>query len=94
MGNENGKPDQDWRLMGQERYLKSAKLYWRKYAPYNEKWEHDHCEFCSAKFMGDEQPDSLHEGYCTEDQYRWICEKCFEDFKKQFEWEVVKSKVG
>ncbi len=94
MSNENSKPGQDWRLMGQENYLKSVTLSWRKYARYSEKWDQDHCEFCSAKFMVEDYPDVLHEGYCTENQYRWICQKCFEDFKEQFDWKVIKSKDG
>ena len=36
-------------------------------------------------------PNALHEGYCTEDEERWICKQCFEDFKRQFEWTVVNA---
>jgi hypothetical protein len=72
----------DWRLQGQERYLKGATLYWRKYRrpPWNPDWDHDHCEFCGAKFMEEDYPDVLHEGYATSDEYRWVCKPCFEDF--------------
>jgi hypothetical protein len=33
---------------------------------------------------------TLHEGYCTIDNYHWICETCFHDFKDMFKWKVVK----
>jgi len=80
----------DWRLQGQEKYLKGVTLVPRRYrrsAP-NPNWDHDHCEFCWAKFMV-EDAHGLHHGYATHDDYRWICEKCFEDFKSMFEWKVV-----
>ncbi len=78
--------ENDWRLTGQEKYLKGVTLYWREYTRWSESWEHDHCEFCWAKFMVEDYPDVLHEGYTTEDNYRWICKKCFEDFKDIFNW--------
>jgi len=81
----------DWRLQGQERFLHAAELHRRSYRRYqkNPDWDHDHCEFCRAKFMVEEQPDVLHEGYCTADEVRWICPRCFEDFKERFAWRVV-----
>ena len=78
--------------MGQESYLFGVKLYWRKYKPYGETWDHDHCSFCSEKLMDVDEPDVLRYGYSTEDQYHWICENCFEDFKERFCWDVVISK--
>jgi len=41
----------DWRLMNQERYLKGVTLSWRAYVPANPTNDHDHCEFCQAKFL-------------------------------------------
>ena len=81
----------DWRLMGQEHFLAGADLVWRRYRRYpnNPRWDHDHCEFCGAKFLVGELPDVLHEGYCTLDEYRWICKSCFADFRDQFQWKVV-----
>jgi hypothetical protein len=35
----------DWRLQGQDRYLKGALLCLAAYTPYPEGWDHDHCEF-------------------------------------------------
>ena len=41
-----------------------------------------------AKFMVEDAPNVLHEGYTTTDDYHWICEPCFEDFREQFKWTV------
>jgi hypothetical protein len=66
----------DWRLRGQESYLRGAALIWKRYRARSEAWDHDHCVFCWAKFMDPdlseayrqwvaEQPDTLVEGYTT-----------------------------
>jgi hypothetical protein len=82
--------ENDWRLGGQERFLRGVTLVRRPYRRNltNPDWDHDHCAFCWAKFMVDDQPGTLHEGYSTEDEYHWICLNCFEDFKVSFEWRV------
>lgn len=79
----------DWRLQGQERFLKGVCLSKKKYSKYREDWDHDHCEFCSANFS--EHEGDLHEGYVTSDGYHWVCEPCYIDFKDAFQWEVPKS---
>lgn len=76
----------DWRLTGQERYLAGAKLVRRKYAARSTHTDHDHCEFCGAKFMDDGAPSALTEGYSTDDCYRWVCDTCFADFRERFGW--------
>ncbi len=78
--------DDDWRLMGQENYLKGARLSLQTYRRPRADWDHDHCEFCAAKFMEEDLPEVLHEGYTTEDQYHWVCPACFADFKERLEW--------
>lgn len=78
----------DWRLQGQEDYLMGIKLRFEKYKAYSEKWDHDHCEFCWQEFRVSCDPDLETEGYTTEDNYRWICKKCFEDFKEMFKWAI------
>jgi hypothetical protein len=83
----------DWRLIGQERYLAGAKLVRRKYAERSTNSDHDHCEFCGAKFMDDGSPSTLSEGYSTEDCYRWVCEICFADFRERFGWLSVDGAV-
>jgi hypothetical protein len=81
----------DWRLQGQERYLNGLTLLHRQYRRNlkNPSWDHDHCEFCCATFMVEDYPEVLHEGYATEDDYRWICGECFHDFRELFGWKLV-----
>jgi hypothetical protein len=43
--------DDDWRLRGQEDYLLGATLQLKAYRMWSEKWDHDHCAFCWAKFL-------------------------------------------
>jgi hypothetical protein len=81
--------ENDWRLQGQEKYLKGATLSWKRCARLSDTWEHDHCEFCWEKFMEVANPDTLHEGYATPDNSRWICAQCFDDFADMFDWVVT-----
>ena len=82
-------PKDDWRRMGQEKYLIEVELqYIEQYTPFSETWEHEHCAFCTEKistYQGD-----LHSGYCTTDdkQSQWICPVCFDDFKDEFRWKI------
>jgi hypothetical protein len=77
----------DWRLQGQEKYLLGATLYFKKYKDRITTTDHDHCEFCFKKFS-DEIPDALTEGYTTQQDYRWICQECYQDFNDVFKWHV------
>jgi len=82
----------DGRLHGQENYLKGVTLVFRSYRQNadNPLWDHDHCEFCGAKSSLDTRiEDALRSGYATTDDYSWICQTCFEDFKEMFKWEVI-----
>ena len=76
----------DWRLQGQEKYLAGVVLVRKRYRKRSETWEHDHCAFCWRTFS--ESAGDLNEGYTTEDEYHWICESCYEDFKETFRWTV------
>jgi hypothetical protein len=78
----------DWRLINQEKFLKDKTLKSADYKPYSEKWNHDHCAFCQAAFSL--YDNDLQKGYCTLDNYHWICEECFNDFKEMFNWSVEK----
>jgi hypothetical protein len=78
----------DWRINGQEKYLKDGEWSWKKYKRYRKDWDHDHCAFCSEKIAEDEVAEALHEGYSTNDDYYWVCEGCFEDFRKMFGWRL------
>ena len=85
-------PDKDdWRRQGQERYLRGATLLFKKYFSPREGWDHDHCEFCGAKFMETGNGKNLTEGYATENNYRWVCRECFDDFKSEFKWKIENS---
>jgi hypothetical protein len=91
VGKDINLPSDDWRRQGQERYLFEAILVHRPYRQnqYNPGWDHDHCEFCGAKFAIDlSGPDILKVGYATEDDYHWICPTCYEDFRAEFKWTV------
>ena len=46
-------PDQDWRLVSQEKHPQNAT------------------------------------GYSTADESRWICRRCFDDFRVRFNWHVA-----
>ena len=78
----------DWRRQGQEKYLFGASLCLKKYSDRKTRTDHDHCEFCSAKFS-DIIPGALTEGYTTRDDYRWICEQCFADFNNEFQFTLI-----
>lgn len=73
----------DWRFTDQDQYLMDVRLKFCQFS--KEVRDHDHCEFCGAKFS--EEPGDLHAGYCTADEYYWICRICYEDFKDLFGWE-------
>lgn len=93
----------DLRLTNQSKYLHGASLRKPEYKPYSETWDHDHCEFCWAKFVPSEElnatrkndPDAVSEGYTTTREhehgakYHWICETSFDDFVERFEWQVT-----
>ena len=79
--------DNDWRLFReQDKYLYGVTLIKQSYKPNNLLNDHDHCEFCMAKF-GKENGD-LKQGYSTENGNIWICSQCYDDFKERFQWRV------
>jgi hypothetical protein len=81
----------DWRLTDQETYLTGVTLRraaWKQSAPH---WDHDHCSFCWAKFAELDDPEILREGWTTSDEYYWICDSCFEDFRERFLWVLAEQ---
>ena len=76
----------DPRLAGQEAYLLGVTLIHQLWTLADPRNDHDHCEFCWAKFAA--YDGCNHTGYATEDCYRWVCEECFRDFKDRFQWKV------
>ena len=81
----------DWRFMGQDKYLMNVQLVFAHFNKRSESWNHEHCEFCTARFS--EYDGDLHEGYSTLDKNWWICEKCYNDFKDMFIWTVTESTI-
>ena len=79
----------DWRLTNQLDYLKGKTLRWKRWIAPRPSWDHDHCDFCMQKFAEGDVPDAVQEGYTTEDDYHWICEGCFNDFRELFEWKLI-----
>lgn len=76
----------DWRLVGQEDYMKNInikKVGIKELQLKAANW-HEHCEFCMSKITN----KSSTEYYTTEDEYRWICPKCYADFKESFNWKL------
>jgi hypothetical protein len=99
--------DDDWRLdRGQDEYLRGATVVRKRYRAWSVTWDHDHCQFCWAKFvdpesseahgrLAREDPEILTEGYATlgtgpegQDDYHWICDRCFADFRERFAWHI------
>jgi hypothetical protein len=82
--------NRDWRLQGQEAYLRGITLFWQRYSRYLVPWNHDHCEFCGIKFAEPgAMPEALNEGHATENHDRWVCRECVDDFTQMFEWQLV-----
>jgi hypothetical protein len=80
----------DWRLHGQEKYLRGKAFVRRIWRETRSGWDHDHCEFCTRKFSDERIPDALHEGWTTRDNYHWICDQCFQDFRQLFAFKYLK----
>lgn len=76
----------DWRITNQADYLKGKRLILQTWTAPKPGWDHDHCEFCGAKFMDADSPGILREGYATDDRYHWVCQTCFNDFQSEFGW--------
>jgi len=94
--------EKDWRLgRDQEEYLKGETLIWKSFKsklhkddPYYS-GDHYHCEFCWHTFMENcnGMEDCSTGGYCTLDERIWICETCFKDFEKMFNWHVINCEL-
>ena len=82
--------EDDWGITNQESFLMEKELYHIAFVKYSDQWDHEHCEFCWARFSDFE--GDLHEGYCTESsntkEAHWICPECYDDFKERFKWTV------
>lgn len=90
--------------MGQEAWLPpGTRLTLKTYHRPRPDWDHDHCSFCSVKFVGSVEAapmadeDVRTEGYTTTPEYvrgadyHWICVDCFADFNNEFGWVAVEA---
>jgi hypothetical protein len=84
----------DWRI-DNCKGLRRLKLKRKKYRPWSETWNHDHCAACWATFAEFDGPDYQHEGYATCDDYKhgaeydWVCMSCFSELKEEMDWMEV-----
>lgn len=78
----------DWRIMGQERYLMNKRLQCMKFDRSICIEDYTQCEFCWCTF--DEDPNEPLMAYFEPNEKVWICEECFNDFQKYFHWEIDK----
>jgi hypothetical protein len=86
----NANMTDDWRLQGQERYLTGVTLVHRAWRQTRPNWRnHDHCAFCWATIADHDGPGILREGWTTLDDYHWICDQCFADFRERFSWQIA-----
>lgn len=80
--------EDDWRLNGQEEYLKGVHLRLKPYRLGAPGYDHEHCEFCWQEIAAFDYADAQREGYTTDDKLYWVCVGCFEDFTEMFDWKV------
>jgi hypothetical protein len=45
----------------------------------------------SAFPLASDDEEAVDRGYVTEDDYHWVCETCFADFRVQFGWSSVQT---
>jgi hypothetical protein len=83
--------DDDWRLMGQERFLAGAEFRRAAWSPHKEGWDHDHCIFCQGELAaGKSEHVDFASGYVTTDgKHEWVCEPCFDDLKDRFGFTIA-----
>ena len=78
---------QDCLTSGRYEFLRGKTFYKKQYITKSERWTHDHCEFCWETFTEDSE-GTAHVGFTTADRYYWICDACFEQFKKAFDFQL------
>ena len=85
MGRPTLVPD-DWRLVGQERSLGGLTLHRARWVQTRPHWDYDHCAFCWRKIWDRGGDYSATHGYTDADQYHWVCDGCFGDFRWRMGW--------
>ena len=79
----------DWRIQGQEGYLMNKYLVFRTFDRKLCVEDYDQCEFCWSVFDKDKHHPK--KAYYQPDEKVWICEKCYNDFKKYFHWRIIET---
>ncbi len=69
--------------------LRGAQFKYQAYKMPKPTWDHDHCEFCWAKFMESGNTDALLEGYYCKSEDTWVCPKCYEEKNVEYQWELI-----
>ena len=86
--------EDDWRLQGQEEYLKSKPLTWQLWTETRAGWDHDHCEFCGTKIWDrPSDPADQAAGYCDHEHRHWVCRQCALDFAFRFDLKLIGGPV-
>jgi hypothetical protein len=80
--------ENDWRLTANHERLRGATLSRRRYEAPSASWEHDHCEFCWAKFMQRNGDGIQAAGYFHAGSKTWICDRCLDEFRDRFDWKT------
>jgi len=78
------------RVQHMKEKLKGIALMRSKWTTIDDSWDHDHCKFCMKTL--DASTEEL--AYCSEDYYWWICEECFQEYRDEFEWNLVDMPEG
>jgi hypothetical protein len=84
----------DWRIHNC-RLLRGLMLRRKPYRKWSERWDHDHCAGCWARFAEVDGPEIQHEGYATCEDYKlgadydWVCVGCFSELKDEMGWVEV-----
>jgi hypothetical protein len=86
--------EKNWRLESVA-HLASQPLRRKKWTRWSREWDHNHCEYCGAKFAEFEGEDILKEGFASTEahprgeNYHWVCINCFADLKDLIGWYAV-----
>lgn len=73
----------DWRLNGQEAWLRGRSFLRRRYPEPDGMWDHSHCVFCWQRIST--YPEDEGEAYASLDGRWWICCACFREFSGPLE---------
>lgn len=79
----------DWRIMGQEGYLKGKILQYRVFDRAICREDYCQCEFCWDTFESEAGSSTF--AYFEPSGKFWICDTCYRDFEQHFGWIVEKN---